>query len=394
MAESDDERFVKVELPNALRAIYARAIVALTLFGALVRRHSRAGRGASAIPPPSSTDVASQSDVPDFLRPRAAHAALARPLSLRNTGNDKSANDIASESPGEDRAAGWRPLYPYLKHRRFTTWKAEDLTASVEEDSCPLGIKLFISHRWQTPDDPDPNLTTVPTVVEYLSRVYMTANGMLDTNSPLAKELVAGDDLRRAFEKRSLKECTCGSVGWLDVRSLLSPGDIFLTRVDQTSRRDFYRLLKHVRVWYDYASLPQARATKEERTAFDRAFSRLSSVVARSDVLALWGLESINRAWCMFEVLAGKKVHFCAPTQAKHNPQLNMMFKAFGYPDLADYQGRPSMSIMIHVNSFRAAIAGKDPLAIERYLRERHIDCTMDEDFGRVAGLIHQYLSR
>ena len=96
----------------------------------------------------------------------------------------------------------------------------------------------------------------------------------------------------------------------------------------------------------------------------------------------------------MFEVLAGKKVHFCAPTQAKHNPELKMMFKAYGYPDLVDYQGRPSMSIMIHVNSFRSAIAGKDPRAIERYLRERHIDCTMDEDFGRVAGLIHQNLSR
>jgi hypothetical protein len=298
------------------------------------------------------------------------------------------------ESAGDDRTSGWRPLYPYLKHRRFTTWKAEDLTASVEEESCPLAIKLFISHRWQTPDDPDPNLTTVPTVVEYLSRIYMTANGMLDTNSPLAKELVAGDDLRRSFEKRSLMQCTCGSVGWLDVRSLLPPGDLFLTRVDQTSRRDFYRLLKHVRIWYDYASLPQARATLEERTAFDRAFSCLSSVVARSDVLALWGLESINRAWCMFEVLAGKKVHFCAPTQAKHNPELKMMFKAYGYPDLVDYQGRPSMSIMIHVNSFRSAIAGKDPRAIERYLRERHIDCTMDEDFGRVAGLIHQNLSR
>ena len=33
MAEPDDERFVKVELPNALRAIYARASVNKALAG-------------------------------------------------------------------------------------------------------------------------------------------------------------------------------------------------------------------------------------------------------------------------------------------------------------------------------------------------------------------------
>lgn len=388
------------------------AVVAFALFGALVRRHARSGMRTSAMPQ-GRFDETGGSDVPEFLRQRAVHPPPQRPLSLSRTGHDETshdvvsastggvhdagdnaAKDIASEFGGDDRTAGWRPLYPYLKHRRFTTWKAEDLTASVEEEACPLAIKLFISHRWQTPDDPDPKMTAVATIIEYLSRIYMTANNMLDTHSFVARELVAGDGLRRAFEKRSLERCTCGSAGWLDVRSLLPSGDIFLTRVDQASRRDFYRLLKHVRVWYDYASLPQARVTPEERAAFDRAFSRLSSVVARSDVLALWGLESINRAWCLFEVLAGRNVHFCAPTQAKHNPELEMMFKAFGYPDLADYQGRPSISIMIHVNEFRAAIAGKDPQAIERYLRERHIDCTLDEDFGRVAGLIHQNLTR
>lgn len=384
---------ILVALQPWLLAVLGVAILALALLGALVRRHSRSSKQAAAMKC-TSTDVANESDVPDFLRQRAAYSVPAQPSPIHSPGHDDSGKDIASEFAGDDRAVGWRPLYPYLKLRRFTTWKAEDLTASVEEESCPLAIKLFISHRWQTPDDPDPDLKAVPTVVEYLSRIYMTANGMLDANSPLAKELVAGDDLSRAFEKRSLMRCTCGSVGWLDVRSLLPPGDVFLTRVDQTSRRDFYRLLKHVRVWYDYASLPQARATLEERAAFDRAFGRLSSVVARSDVLALWGQESVNRAWCMFEVLAGKKVHFCAPTQAKHNPELNMMFKSFGYPDLAHYQGRPSMSIMIHVNAFRAAIADMDPRAIERYLRERHIDCTIDEDFGRVARLFHQSLSR
>ena len=54
----------------------------------------------------------------------------------------------------------------------------------------PLAIKLFISHRWKTPDDPDPGNQSLPTIVEYLSRIYMVANGFLDANSHLVKELV------------------------------------------------------------------------------------------------------------------------------------------------------------------------------------------------------------
>jgi hypothetical protein len=47
MPESDDERFVKVELPNALRAIYARAITEPSLASKIVFHHFKyAGRDA------------------------------------------------------------------------------------------------------------------------------------------------------------------------------------------------------------------------------------------------------------------------------------------------------------------------------------------------------------
>ena len=48
MAKEDDEHFVRVELPNALRAIYARAITKPKLASKLVFDHfkyARAGRG-------------------------------------------------------------------------------------------------------------------------------------------------------------------------------------------------------------------------------------------------------------------------------------------------------------------------------------------------------------
>jgi hypothetical protein len=298
-----------------------------------------------------------------------------------------------SESAINDRAIGWRPLYPYIKHRRFTKWKPDDVSAFVDEESCPLAIKLFISHRWKTPADPDPDNKSLSTIVEYLSRVYIVANGFLDANSHLVKELVIGENVRDAFHERELYRCTCGSVGWLDLKSLLATDDLFYERVSGThQRRAFYRLLKHVRVWYDYASLPQARQTSQEQAAFDRALNKLAGIVNQSEVLALWGLESINRAWCVFEVLAGKKVHFCAPAQAQFDSRQKAMFKAAGFPDLAEYRGRPSPNILIHVKSFRSSVAGLSEPEIEAYLREHRIECSKDEDFGRVARLIHQYL--
>lgn len=299
----------------------------------------------------------------------------------------------AGESAVNDRAIGWRPFYPYIKHGRFTKWTHDDAGTFVDEESCPLAIKLFISHRWKTPDDPDPGNQSLPTIVEYLSRIYMVANGFLDANSHLVKELVIGESLRDAFHERELHYCTCKSVGWLDLKSLLATDDLFYQRVSDTHRRRaFYRLLKHVRVWYDYASLPQARETSEEQAVFDRALDRLASIVNQSEVLALWGIESINRAWCVFEVLAGKKVHFCAPAQANFDFMQKAMFKASGYPDLAEYRGRPSPNILIHMKSFRSGVVGLSEREIEVYLREHGLECSKDEDFGRVARLIHRYL--
>jgi hypothetical protein len=311
----------------------------------------------------------------------------------RDATSKADATPKAGEAAINDRTIGWRPLYPYIKHQRFTKWTQNDLTSFVDEESCPLAIKLFISHRWKTPDDPDPDNKSLPTIVEYLSRVYMAANGYLDANSHLVKELVIGDNLRDAFHERELHYCACKSIGWLDLKSLLGPDDLFYQRVGDTHRRRaFYRLLKHVRVWYDYASLPQARATFEEKAVFDSALNKLAGIVNQSDVLALWGLESINRAWCIFEVLAGKKVYFCAPAQAQFDSTQKAMLEAAGYPDLAEYRGRQSPSILIHVKSFRSSVAGLNEREIEAYLREHRVECSKDEDFSRIARLIHQYL--
>jgi hypothetical protein len=299
-----------------------------------------------------------------------------------------------------DQGLGWRLLYPFLKHRRFPKWNREKAAEPAIEETCPLATKLFISHRWATPDDPDPNFKHLPTVVEYLTRVFMVANRFMSEDSLAIKELVIGDGLRSAFHESSLDRCRCGSVGWLDVRSLLEPDDLFFHNVpDILRRRNFYRLLKHVRVWYDYSSLPLARNTREEEALMNRALTQLADIVGRSEVLTLWGLESIRRAWCIFEVLAAKTVHFCSPASAG----MTMTDKARARwalsgdgPDRAEelvaYRARPSLNILITVNQFRQSATGLSEREIHEYLLNEAIQCTKGTDLVLLANLVHRYL--
>src|ERR1041385_8807844 len=77
----------------------------------------------------------------------------------------------------DDRALGWRLLYPFIEQRRFPLWNREEASIARVEERCPLEIRLFISHRWASGEDPDPEEEQLPTVVEYLTRVFMVANG-------------------------------------------------------------------------------------------------------------------------------------------------------------------------------------------------------------------------
>lgn len=303
---------------------------------------------------------------------------------------NRSAAVIAS-----DRAAGWRPLYPYIGQRRFSQWQRRDLDARVDEEACPLDIRLFISHRWQTPDNPDPNFETLPTIIECLSRAFMTANGFLDRESYQFKELVLHDALLLALHENELHRCTCGSTGWLELRTVLGDDDPFYELVTHVERRRaFYRLMKHVRVWYDYLSLPQARDTPEERELFDHALDGLANIVSQSEVLALWGDESVSRAWCMFEVLAARRVSFCAPAKARFDAAQRAMFKAAGYEHLAHYRGRPSPNVMIHVKALRSRIANLGEQEIEKHFRTNGIACSREEDYRRVARLTFRHLQQ
>jgi hypothetical protein len=298
-----------------------------------------------------------------------------------------------------DRSLGWRLLYPFFKHRSFPRWKREDLAEPRRaEEACPVVTKLFISHRWATPGDPDPDHTDLPTVVEYLSRVFMLANGFISEESAAVKELVIGPGLRSAFHESQLERCDCKTPGWLDVKFLLPDGAMFYKKIlDPQRRRNFYCLLKHVRVWYDYSSIPQERFTQNDEARIEHALSQLAHIVSQSEVLTLWGVESIKRGWCIFEALAADRAHVCAPASSKLGAMDRAILESLvgERPDSIEAlhaQGRPGPSIMNTVDQFRRDVAGLGEREIHEYFEKNGIQCTKAADLALLANLVHQYL--
>jgi hypothetical protein len=213
-----------------------------------------------------------------------------------------------------ERGQGWTLLYPFIGQKHFPKWSNEGAETFYKENACPLKIKVFISHRWEDLRNPDPHGDQFRSLVEFFSRVFMTANGWLDKESYLAKELSIGEDLLDQFEESNLVTCRCDSDSWLDLRSVLGHKELFYSRIEDIyTRRKFYKLLKHVQIWYDFTSMPQSPRSAEEQAIFEHRLNQLAHIAGQSEVIVLWGNESLNRAWCVLEGIVARHLNICAP---------------------------------------------------------------------------------
>ena len=294
-----------------------------------------------------------------------------------------------------ERGQGWTLLYPFLAQGQFLKWKREDAATFHREDACPLKIKLFISHRWEALQEPDPHGDQLHSLGEYLSRVFMIANGYLDKESYAAKELAIGESLLEQFNEQDVSICRCGTTPYFDLRSLLGYSELFYSRVcDIRPRRNFYQLLKHVHIWYDYASMPQSPRTPDDQIIFEDRLNQLADIAGQSEVIILWGVESLTRAWCVLEGIVGQHLHFCAPAVAPIRGLVDQYWEqeATRGTRIAGYRGRNSLSTSIGVRQIKGEIQGKSESAVLEYLEQHWITCTEAEDVAIVARLLHRFV--
>lgn len=296
---------------------------------------------------------------------------------------------------------GWTLLHPFFKERRFPKWSVENSAATYRESSCPLKIKLFISHRWESLDEPDDSGKQFRSLVEYLCRVYMIANGYMKADDSLAQQFQTGAELSSQFYNLNVELCSCGTYTYVDVRNILCDEDPFYARVtDIYARRYFYQLLRHVHVWYDYTSMPQTPRTTDEQVLFEYRLNQLADIATQSGVVILWGEESLNRAWCVLEGIIGNPLHFCStPTYEMREVMADKLAYDRDFAsippvakEMEGFGGRNSKNVSLAVQQIRQDIQGKSESAILEYLGKMNITCTHAEDVAIVARLMHRFV--
>ena len=139
---------------------------------------------------------------------------------------------------------------------------------------------LFISHRWATPEHPDPDGTERRRMAEKLRRTQTFLDYFI--NPETIPNLQLASSVWTEDERRSPKEIFSCELEWV----------IFF----------FLRLQPRVLVWYDYMSIPQgsddiSRSVRRECLADIRPLCQFNPMCAiASD-------DYSQRGWCVFEYL-------------------------------------------------------------------------------------------
>jgi len=147
---------------------------------------------------------------------------------------------------------------------------------------------IFVSHRWEAKDTPDPEGKQLALLHRLFTEVENLAMGLTGFETPMVAQqgpVIAAHILFRTI-------CS-GEAG-------------------AEAKAAEYDLLEHIGVWYDFSCLPQAPRSAAEDDVFARAMQDLPGLLADPKVTTLilrWeGDDYRSRAWCFAEAaMAGRK---------------------------------------------------------------------------------------
>ena len=185
----------------------------------------------------------------------------------------------------------------------------------LDETQPPIAL-LFISHRWETLDHPDPEGRQLRAVQQFIRLVCISVEAMVTNHSErlalvpsLYKEgaLQAAEIARRILGFGPFSESTA-SVGGKTARS-----EIVSQWSDYGGGELFRRwLAQRIGIWLDYSCMYQKPFAGEEEREFRHAMASLGDLVRSSQVVSLRYAEDdyTHRGWCAAEYFLGSSQSF------------------------------------------------------------------------------------
>ncbi|MCK1338635.1 hypothetical protein IVB38_22130 [Bradyrhizobium sp. 38] len=198
---------------------------------------------------------------------------------------------------------GWQEM-----HRR------QDIPVGLVEIASEGRLLLFISHRWETPEHPDPAANQIKALkTGLLLALCVAIEGMEDgraTHSGLPEIMRRFfDSSSRLVAERILLSAWAEAV--IDVARTAADEAAFLPAAEAVEEslgvgQLLDRMRSQVLLWYDYASMYQApRADEEERT-FRNDLRLLNRIQASATTVVIADDQHyLGRAWCFLEVAGG-----------------------------------------------------------------------------------------
>ena len=148
-------------------------------------------------------------------------------------------------------------------------------------------LVIFVSHRWERGDNPDPYGTQLTTLKRFVAAFLNVAAG-----------------LKEPREQRVRRVPTLAAHGPLQANYFVGVVAPFVDGFTGTPEELCEQLLDRVGVIYDFVSLPQSPRTKEEQAQFVRGMTAFHRAMTSTPVLVLrWPDDEYpTRSWCELEV--------------------------------------------------------------------------------------------
>ena len=236
---------------------------------------------------------------------------------------------LSRRLPGGDTSVRWIPFGELLERGRFV--RMQEWQDGLENHVAPNCYCLFVSHRWLTPDQPDPDGRQAAQVCWQLASHLIEAVWVAAARGrhvPRKRSSIGyayvgvhGSELAESILVNMLRglpeaefETLRAEAGQLDpgtgsFRGSRSSNELHLQELRSRlhGAPATLGLLKRFRIWYDYSCLPQRPRTLEEELEFQLALRQLAQIQIRSRTVVV--LDDVahyfGRAWCTFEAGVG-----------------------------------------------------------------------------------------
>lgn len=181
----------------------------------------------------------------------------------------------------------------------------------------PLAL-IFVSHRWETLQHPDPSGRQLRALQEFLTRTSLCIEAMFISKAERLQLIPAltkeGSLQAEEVARRILGFGPFSDNGEVCIESRQAKRIIAEKFAQCKKNRPAFRqwLLSNIGVWLDYTCMPQKPLTPVENVEFTQALSAMDSLVKASTLVALRNTQDdyAMRGWCASEFFIASEQSF------------------------------------------------------------------------------------